>query len=77
MSGSGDMDFCRLFPNFLYNLRKGPKITRLANMFSGNNLVHLEDTLGDPEPQLEFYHRNVIGGFPRGPAIYAEGFTLL
>ena len=49
-----------------------PKITRHTNSFTGNNLNHLEDTLGDLEPQLEFYHRDGVDGPalpPLGPGL--------
>ena len=60
------MEFCRLCPISTI-LQKGPKIT--SNIYFENNLNHPEDTLGDLGPQLEFYHRDGIGGLPLGPGL--------
>ena len=63
----GFLPFLPKFPPIIF--QKGSQITRHTNIFCGNNLNYLEDTLGDLEPQLEFYHRDGVGGHPLGPGL--------
>ena len=69
MSGSRYMGFFRFAQICSIILQKGPKITQPINIFFGNNLNYLEDNLGNLEPQLEFYHREGVGGPPLGPGL--------
>ena len=41
---------------------KRTKIIQPTIIVSRNNLNHLEDTLGDLEPQLGFYQKDGVGG---------------
>ena len=50
-------------------LQIGPQITWPINISSWSNLNHLEDTLGELEPQLEFYHRYGVGASALGPGL--------
>ena len=59
---SGDMDFCVFAQTFLIIFQRGSKNTQPTNIFSMNNLKHLQGTLGDLETRLEFYDRDRVGG---------------
>ena len=67
-SGSRGLDFCCFCSKFLHNLpKRAQNHPNRQYIFSRNNLNHLENTLGNLEPQLQFYHRDGVDGFPLGP----------
>ena len=49
------LDFCRFCPNFSHHPPRRAQNHQTQQYFPGINLSHLRDTLGDLEPQLEFY----------------------